>query len=599
MSTLARLELPLIAIAVGTLLAGWWAYNRFVANIYPPDPSENGRFTVIRYGTDVNPARNEQVGIFNRYHLPEHLKAQYVPGASGMQNVVTASAAGNAPDIVDVFNPEDLRALIDKGIARPLNPYLKAAGIDLAALSWPTRLGEMRRDNPAWHAGDDPREKYVYYGVPNNVSTDMVWFNRTLYEQVREERRRAGESMPPEPWLHWTWWDYAALGHALQRKEGTTFVSFGATEPDVETLMLQIGLSERGEDPARFATLTADERRRLGIAGLSWDDCVRIFAPSADGVGTGLVNRGALAQALQYRYDLIHVLQGAPSPSDANQMETSGGFAGGGNFGQFKAGRLGLFICGRWFIGQVRADVGFDWRLVRMPRWVPYDQWRGWQQRNLAPADRDGDWGERDHPLRGFGLYLGGRVAILSSSSRHPEEAFRFLAFLVQNPDYNQALLIEDGMGANLAMTRAYLAHSDPLFPREIANRTPEHELGTLANLFAKDAWPHANAGTGRTLLWANADADLNRGDLLATALAADPRRIPYDAAVGDMSATAAVSTPAVGEELARRTVATLDSQLAIGEAIDHPGRSPFTPFAIAVLIYAACAVAIARWKAT
>ena len=100
MSTLARLELPLIALAVTTLLAGWWAYNRFVAHIYPPDPSENGRFTVIRYGTDVNPARNEQVGIFNRYHLADRLKAQYVPGASSMQNVVTASAAGNAPDIV-------------------------------------------------------------------------------------------------------------------------------------------------------------------------------------------------------------------------------------------------------------------------------------------------------------------------------------------------------------------------------------------------------------------------------------------------------------------------------------------------------------------
>jgi ABC-type glycerol-3-phosphate transport system substrate-binding protein len=605
MSALGRLttraEWPLVALAMGGLLAGWWGWNRYVAHVYDGDTSEGGRFQIIRYATDVNPSRAEQVEIFNRYHIHEGLKAEAVANGANLQTVITTSAAGSAPDIIDVFNAEDLRMMVAKGIARPLNQHLKRFGIDLARVTWPTRLDELRQPNPQWKPGDDPFDRYVYYAVPNNVSTDMVWFNRSLYEQAREERAHAGEAMPPEPWLNWTWWDYAALGHAMQRTQGGHPVSFGAAVPDVDALLLQIGLSERGTDRAAFDALTIPERNELGIGGLSWDDCIRVFAPTADGHGTGFVNHGALEQALQYRYDLVHTMQAAPAPSDVVQMQTMGGFAGGGPYGMFKAGRLGMLISGRWFIGQVRSDVAFDWRLVRAPRWVPYGEWQRWQAAGLKPGERDGAWGEREHADRGYGTYLGGRLAILSSSAKDPDNAFDFLAFLVTNRDYNQALLAEDGMGADVAMTRDYLARPDPLFPKEAANRTPEHELGSLANLFARDAWPHANSGSGRWILWGDLDAPLDRRDLLADALAHDQRRVDYTPLLGPPEVAANPdadrSTPAVGHDLGKQALAALDRQMTVGEAIDHPGRAPILPLVIFTALYLGAVVLVWRRK--
>ena len=94
----------------------------------------------------------------------------------------------------------------------------------------------------------------------------------------------------------------------------------------------------------------------------------------------------------------------------------------------------------------VRADVTFDWRLVHMPRWVPYDEWQRWQQEGLRPDQRDGPWAEIN---RGQGATISGRISAITSSCENPEQAFKFLRFLMTNEDFNRALLIEDGMGAH------------------------------------------------------------------------------------------------------------------------------------------------------
>ena len=69
--------------------------------MYPGDASEGGAYDLITYGSDTNPARVEQMAIFDRYHAAEKLKVQLIPGGSDERGLVTTTAAGSAPDVVD------------------------------------------------------------------------------------------------------------------------------------------------------------------------------------------------------------------------------------------------------------------------------------------------------------------------------------------------------------------------------------------------------------------------------------------------------------------------------------------------------------------
>jgi ABC-type glycerol-3-phosphate transport system substrate-binding protein len=570
-SLTTRAELPWLLGALAVLLGAWHVYNRQVLDLYPRDLSEGGRFHVVTYGSDPNPARADQLNRFNQYYRQEQLKVMLVPGGGAPPAIITTSAALNAPDVIDAYVVEDLRTYIRKGIAVPINPWLKERGIDLESFTWPTRLDELREPNPAWRPGDPPLDRHLWYAVPNNMDVHMVFFNQTLFERVRDERARAGLAMPHEPWLDWTWWDYALLAKALHRRgAGGRFTSFGAALPDLDTLYRQVGESMRGESREEFARLDPAQRAALGLGALGWDDCVRSYRREADGTIIPYPNRAALADTMQYLADLVGALRGAPSASDAGQVANPGGFAASNSYGHFSSGLLGLHISGRWFLGQVRAQANFDWRLYRMPRWVPLAEWERWQRAGLDPADRDGPWGEREHRLRGFALPLGGRVSFISSSCRDPGRAFRFLEYLATNQDFNRILLVEDGMGADMKAAYAYLSAPDPLFPGETLNRPVAHELGTLERLYAREAWPYTNRFVGRDQALTDIAGAYGQEALIEAALAETPARIPYDG-VRALFPDQRPSSPALGRRLADDLVARLEQGLAAGAAQDRP----------------------------
>ena len=568
-SLTTRAELPWLLGVMAVLLGGWYVVNRHVLGLYPSDPSEGGRFHVVTYGSDPNPARVDQLNKFNQFYRSEQLKVALIPGGSAPNSIVTTSAAGNAPDVIDAYATEELRTYIRKGIAVPINPWLKERGIDLETITWPTRLDDLREPNPAWRPGDPPLDRHLWYAVPNNMDVHMVFFNQTLFERVRDERERAGLVMPCEPWLDWTWWDYALIAKALHRRgPGGQFTSFGGALPDLDTLFRQVGESMRGESRAEFERLGPEQRAALGVGTLAWDDCVRVIRPEADGSHTPYPNRAALAQALQYLTDLVGTLRGAASTSDAGQVANAGGFAASNGYGHFSSGLLGLHICGRWFLGQVRAQVNFDWRLYRMPRWVPLAEWERWQRAKLAPADRDGPWGEREHRLRGFALPLGGRMAFISSSCRDPQRAFRFLEYLATNQDFNRILLVEDGMGADMKAAYDYLSAPDPLFPSESVNRPVEHELGTLERLYARETWPFTNRILGRDMPLSDLAGTYGQEAALASALEVSPERIAYNE-VRALFPDQRPSSPALGRALADTLVRQLEQGLETGATID------------------------------
>jgi ABC-type glycerol-3-phosphate transport system substrate-binding protein len=570
-----RSELPWLAGGLIVLLVGWWALNRFALRVYPPDVSEGGKLHVLGWGTDPNPARVEQCNIFNRANRDQGLLVQVVPGGGDGQAIVTRSAAGNAPDCIDVYNPEDLGKYIAKGIARPLNEHLKAAQLDLARETWPALLDNLSRPNPAYRAGvDDPIDARIWYAVPNNVDYPFIYFNRTLWLRVVAERSAAGLTTPPEPWLGWTWWDYAALAKSLNRRGADgRFQSFGGPPPDLWQLAMQVGSGMRGEDRAAFEALTPEQKAARGLANLSWEDCARPFAPRADGTLEPWPNRAALTTALQFGHDLQHAWRAVPTSSDMQQMATGGGYAGTGINGQFLAGTAGMMSMGRWYLMQIRANVSFDWRMVRMPRWVPYEAWARWQREGQPPGRRDGEWGDATHPDRGYLVLMNTRSCFLSSSAKDPAKAFRFLEMLIRNQDYQQVILLEDGSSANLATTLDYVSQADPLIPDEVVNRTPEQELGAVRNQVGRPRWPFSNYARHEDIRWSSLAAWMSPREPLEQALAAGTqlKEVPELAAFAPSERF--TSSPVLGQALAARVVTAMDQAGREGFALDQPPR--------------------------
>jgi hypothetical protein len=116
---------------------------------------------VITFGSDANPARAEQMAIFDRHYDDQNLRVELLPGGSDRSSLPTTAAAGRAPYIVDIFAESDVPLYAKKGIALPLNDYLKELRdrsedpFNILTDTWQARLDSLRIDNPDWD-GSDP-----------------------------------------------------------------------------------------------------------------------------------------------------------------------------------------------------------------------------------------------------------------------------------------------------------------------------------------------------------------------------------------------------------------------------------------------------------
>ena len=561
-----RSEWPWIVLPMLAVMSLWYLWNRS-SGLYPGDVSEGGRLTVITYGTDRNPSRQEQIAIFNRAHRAEGLVVVAVPGGNDINQIKTVSAGRGAPDVIDVGPHEDLRDYARLGIAVPIDQYLAARGVDLDEVSWPQRVAACR----IRHQGATRT-----FAVPNNVDAGAVWFNRSMYQQAVEERRAAGVSVPPEPWLDWTWWDYAAIGRLLHRRGADgRFRSFGASVPDFRLLYLQHRWSTLGDG--------ASARPRDYLP----------YGQDADGTWL-FPDRGALADVLQFCDDLVVALEASPSGSDESQMASGGtGFGSSDDRGRFNSGQQGLCIAGRWNLGGLRPAASFEWRLLRLPRWVPYAEWERWQREGKGPGRRDGAWGDADAETRrrGFASTISGRMTFVTGSSRHPELAARFLEFLVTNRDFSRALAIEDGMGARRDVTLDYLSKPDPDLPGEAERRPVAHELGALERVFPSPVWPYANYRT--RIFTGRNDVISDKIDIEAETIRArlgmdpDHRRL---AAFGDGVKR---GYGRIGASLAAVAIAALESAAEDGRRLAAPpqAQGPKAVSAFFFLLLAAMAV--------
>lgn len=260
--------------------------------------------------SDDNPARREQIELFNRLH-PEY-QVKLDPINATMEKEIVQSLAGVGPDLFDCYSGFQLAAYVRSGIARDCTEFLLARGIEPESI-WPCARPTFMYDGRA-------------YGHTENVSAPAVWFNKGLFEE-------AGE---PYPASDWTWEDFIAVAQRLTKRDA------------------------RGR-PVQFGFIGYWDWMSVLV---QWRGC--IYTP--EGTRSALDSPEA-GEALQFMQDLIYRHKIMPSPAEENAMAGMGGY-GVGTINLFGAGRGAMAIGGRWWLTVLRDKSYARLRLgaVEMPR---------------------------------------------------------------------------------------------------------------------------------------------------------------------------------------------------------------------------------------
>lgn len=251
-----------------------------------PSRTYGGRTRII-WTTDDNPARQEQIAIFDR-QFP-HLKLTIDPTNNDMSKIIVQTMAGIGPDVIDCYNRMQAHTYYQAGILADITEMAKDAGTT-PEISWETSRENMMIEGRQ-------------YGFPTNPGPWVIFYNKNIFD-------KAGL---PYPEGDWTWDEFVEVAKKLTIKgEGRRNETYGVMGYDLMEAIWQNGGSFYSEDGTRCT---------LG-------------EPEA-------------VEAAQWLMDLQHVHECAPSPSEEEAMAAAGGW-GQGIITLFDAQRLGMIRYGRW-----------------------------------------------------------------------------------------------------------------------------------------------------------------------------------------------------------------------------------------------------------
>jgi len=264
--------------------------------------------TPLVWVSDDNPARREQIGLFNRLHPQYDLR---LDPSSGMEKVILQCLAGVGADLFDSFNPSQLDGYVRSGVAWDLTDKLGERGIEPEREVWPAILPFGTREGRS-------------YGFPANISVDALWFHRDLFD-------RAGEPYPRGPW---TWDDFVKVAKRL-------------TVRDERGRITQFGLLCDWWQWPQFV--------------MQWGG--RIYSP--DGTRCVIDSPEAVA-AVQFMHDLMYVHHVMPSAVDEATMATQGGW-GSGTITYFGGKKGAMALGGRWWLCTLRDYHGLHLGVAECP----------------------------------------------------------------------------------------------------------------------------------------------------------------------------------------------------------------------------------------
>jgi multiple sugar transport system substrate-binding protein len=250
----------------------------------------------LRWSTDDNPARQVQSGAFHRLYPQDAVTVD--PGLGGDQTkLIVQCATGTGPDIVDVYDQQQLATLVEAGVLLDLTPYAKQMGFD-PAHTYPA-LG------PALMAAG---KQYRY---PCNVWANCVIYNKRIFD----------DHSVPYPKQDWTYDDFVA---AAKRIRDTPSRS-----------------GQQHMPVANWNNIWLYQDLLMGYGG-------RFFTP--DGLISRLDAPEAIA-AMQFYSDMMYVHKIIPTAAETAALSSQGGWGSAG-INWFSTDRAAMIFIGRWYIVQ-------------------------------------------------------------------------------------------------------------------------------------------------------------------------------------------------------------------------------------------------------
>lgn len=278
-----------------------------VAYLIQPRREVGGRL-VLTWTSDDNPARREQIALFNELHPQYELRLD--PSNVGMEKVIVQSLAGVGPDLFDCYSHAQLTAYVKAGVAWDVTALGERNDIRLEQI-WPVVY-----PNFVYEGG--------VYGHPTNAATDAVWINKRIFDE-QGERYPSGD---------WTWEEFIEVARRLTRRDAAgRYDHFGF-------------LGNRSE----------------------WYPMVRQFGGrlfTEDGTRCALDSPEAI-QGIQLLQDLIYKYEVMPSPNQEAAMAAAGGW-GTGTITLFGGGKAAMAHGGRWWLCLLRQYEDLELGVAEFP----------------------------------------------------------------------------------------------------------------------------------------------------------------------------------------------------------------------------------------
>jgi ABC-type glycerol-3-phosphate transport system substrate-binding protein len=278
-----------------------------IAYAIQPRREVGGKF-VLTWTSDDNPARREQIKLFNDSHTQYELRLD--PNNVGMEKVIVQSLAGVGPELFDCYSQAQLSAFVKAGVAWDVTPLYEKYGMKLDEI-WPVVY-----------------PNFVYegriYGHPTNAACDAIWYNKRIFR----------ENGVPYPSGDWTWDEFIEVARKLTKKdEAGRYEYFGFLSNRAEwyPMIRQFGGRLYTEDGTRCA--------------LNSPQCIRAIH---------------LMQDLIYKYGVM------PGPNQEAAMAAAGGW-GSGVITLFGGGKGAMAHGGRWWLCLLRQYEDLELGVTEFP----------------------------------------------------------------------------------------------------------------------------------------------------------------------------------------------------------------------------------------
>ena len=245
---------------------------------------EQGRI-VLTWSADDNPARREQIALFEKRYPEYKLELQAINPGTQIPKLIVQSLAGTGPDLFECYMGFHLSAYVRAGVAMDLTDEFARRNIDLDDV-WPCLEPTYKFEGRA-------------YGHPAVATALGLWYNKDVFDEE-------GIAYPTDDW---TWNDFLVVAKKFVEHD------------------------EKGR-PVRFGLMFWDVYPALGQYGAGF------FVP--EGTRCALDHPNAIA-AMELMQDLIYKHGVMPTPTEEGAMASTGGW-GMGALNLFASGKSAMAL---------------------------------------------------------------------------------------------------------------------------------------------------------------------------------------------------------------------------------------------------------------